>query len=248
MDIDPTTSEQAEPPRSFWSRWVGVYFSPGETFGDIARAPGFIPPLIVSIISGLVMTETMLFKVGMERIVRNAIEQRGGAGQLSAEQIDQAVQQGAKFGIVLTHVSALLGPPIFLAIVAALGLAIVNGIYGGQLDFKRSFSVACYANLINVIGVLMAVMIMFFGDPERFNPNNPMPSNPGFFLNPLETSKPLLAFAGSLDLFSFWLIALLGIGYSAASGGKAKAFSISAFFLGGWLIIALAKVAFELIM
>jgi len=106
---------------------------------------------------------------------------------------------------------ALLGPPIFLAIVAALRLAIVNGLFGVQLNFKKSFSVACYANLVSMLGVVMGVAMILFGDPERFNPNNPISSNIGFFLNPLETSKPLLAMASSLDIFSFWLIALLGI-------------------------------------
>jgi hypothetical protein len=92
------------------------------------------------------------------------------------------------------------------------------------------------------------MFIIFFGDPDRFNPNNPMPTNPGFFMNPLETSKPLLAFAGSLDLFSFWFIALLGIGYSAASGGKVKAFSISALFFGCWLVFVLIRVGFALVL
>jgi hypothetical protein len=248
MDTDPTASAQADTPRSFWLRWAGVYFSPGETFGDIARAPGFIAPLIVAIVAGLAFAETMLFKIGMEQIIRNSIEQSGRAGQMSAEQIDQAVRQSATIGIVITHLSVLLGPPIFLTIIAALGLGIVNGIYGGQLDFKKSFSVACYANLVHAIGILMAVAVILFGDAERFNPNNPMPTNPGFFLDPLETSKPLLAFAGSLDLFSFWYIALLGIGYSAASGGKVKALSIGALYFGCWLLVALAKVAFALIM
>ena len=248
MNVDPVSSEQAEPPRSFWSRWLGIYFSPGETFRDIARKPNFLAPLITSIISGLVLTETMLFKVGMEQIIRNAIEQSGRAGQMSAEQIDQAVQQGAKLGTVMAHAGALLGPVIFLLIVAALGLAIVNAIYGGQLDFKTSFSVACYTNLVNVIGMLMALAMIFFGDPEHFNPNNPMPTNPGFFLDPIDTSKPLLAIASSLDLLSFWFIVLLGIGYSAASGGKAKAFSISALFFGCWLVYVLVKVGFALLM
>ena len=63
-----------------------------------------------------------------------------------------------------------------------------------------------------------------------------------------ETSKPLLAFASSLDLFSIWFIALLGIGYSAASGGKVKALSISALFFGCWLVFVLIKVGFALIM
>jgi len=229
-------------PLSFWARWIGVYFSPGETFWDIARKPNFLPPLIVALVSGLVMTETMLFKIGMDRIIRNAIEQSGRAGQMTAEQIEQAVRQGSTIGTVIAHLSILLGTPIFLLIIAGLGLAIVNGIYGGQIDFKKSFSVACYANLLYVLGVLMALAMVLFGDPEHFNPNNPMPTNPGFFMNPLETSKPLLAFAGSLDLFSFWYLALLGIGYSSASGGKVKAFSISALFFACWLAFVLMKV------
>ncbi len=247
MNTEQLTSEPGPPPLSFWSRWLGVYTSPGETFRDVGRKPDFIFPLIVSIISGLVFTETMLFKIGMERIVRNALEQSGRVGQLSAEQMDQAVQQATTIGMVMAHLGPLLGPPIILAIIAALGLAIVNGIYGGQLNFKESFSVACYANLVGVLGAVMGVAMILFGDPERFNPNNPMPTNIGFFLNPLETSKPLLALASSLDLFSFWLIALLGVGYSAASGGKVKAFSIGTIFFGCWLVLALGRVGLALI-
>ena len=247
MSTDPSIIEQQEPPRSFWSRWAGVYFSPSETYWDIARKPNFISPLIVAIVAGLVLTEAVLFKIGAGRIIRNAIEQSAQGSQMTGEQIDQAVQKGSTIVTVIAHVNALVGTPIFLLIIAGLGLAFVNVIYGEQMNFKTSFSVACYTNLIFVVGIVMALAIIFFGDAESFNANNPMPTNPGFFLNPLETSKPLLAIASSLDLISFWFIALLGIGYSAASGGKVKAFSISALFFGCWLVVVLIKVGIALI-
>jgi hypothetical protein len=231
--------------RSFWSRWLGVYVSPGSTFADIARRPDFIAPLSVSIVSALVLTEVMLGKIGMEQIIRNSIAQSGR--RLTAEQIEQAVEGGATVGIVIAHVMALLGTPIFMVIVAALGLLIVNVIYGGEVNFKTAFAVACYTNLINVLAVLMALPMIWFGDPERFNPNNPMPTNVGFFLSPLETSKVVMAIAGSIDLFSFWFIALLGIGYSATTGGKVKPLSIAAFYFGIWLVLVLGKVALALI-
>lgn len=245
MGVPLLTPDADETPstRSFFSRWIGVYFSPGSTFHDIAHRPDFIAPLVVSIVSALVITETMLAKIGMERMIRNSIEQSGRAGSITAEQMQQAVERGTTIGLVMSHVGALLGPPIFLVIVAALALGIVNAIYGGQMNFKQSFAVSCYANLISVLAVLMALPVMFFGDPERFNPQNPTPTNIGFFLNPLETSKPVLAFTSSLDIFSFWLIALLGMGYSAATGGKVKAFSIGAIFFALWLVYVLAKVA-----
>ncbi|MGA2629845.1 MAG: YIP1 family protein [Terriglobia bacterium] len=234
-----------EPALSFWSRWVGVYFSPRAAFADIARKPDFILPLVVSVVSALALTKTLLAKVGMARLIRMSIEQSGR--NMTAEQIDQAVRGGETIGLVMAHVGAILGSPIFLLIVAALGLAIVNAIFGGQINFRTSFAVACYVHLIGVLGVLMGLPLILFGGLEHFNPQNPIPSNIGFFLNPLETSKPLMAVAGSLDIFSFWMIALLGVGYSAAAGGKIKALSISAIYFGLWLVIVLGKVGLAVI-
>jgi hypothetical protein len=247
MGIPVLTPENdaTHPRRSFLSRWVGIYLSPGETLADVVRRPDFLFPLIASIISALVITETMLAKIGMERIIRNSIEQSGQP--MSAEQMEQAIRQGSSIGLVMAHVGALLGPPLVLALIAALGLGIVNVIYGGEINFKTSFALACYVNLVNVLGVVMAVPMMFFGDPERFNPQNPTPTNLGFFLNPLETSKPLMAFAGSLDIFSFWTIALLALGFSAATRGKTGPLSIGIVFFGLWLIYVLAKVGLAMI-
>jgi hypothetical protein len=248
MSDDVATNQAPAAPaaQSFWSRWLGVYVSPGQTFQDIARQPDFIFPLIASIVSALVFTEVMLGKIGMEQIIRNSIAQSGRT--ITAEQVQQAVQAGATIGIVISHVMALVGSPIYLAIVAALALLIINAIYGGAVNFKTAFSVACYTNLVNVLAVLMALPMIWFGAPERFNPNNPMPTNVGFFLSPLETSKGVMAIAGSIDLFSFWFIALLGIGYSAATGGKVKPLSIAGFYFGIWLVLVLGKVGLALIM
>ena len=193
-------------PRSFWSRWMGVYFSPGAAFQDVARQPDFLFPLLVIIISAVAITETMLAKIGMERIIRNSLELSGQAAKMSPEQLQQAVEQGKAVGSILAHVFGLLGAPIYLLIVAAIGLAIVNAIFGASIGFKKAFAVTCYANLCGVLGGLMALAMILFGDSEHFNPNNPAPTNLGFFLNPLETPKPLVAFASSLDLFTVWFV------------------------------------------
>ncbi len=233
--------------QNFWSRWLGIYISPAATFEEIARNPDFIYPLIAAIVAALALTETMLNQIGMERIIRNSLEQSGRASSMSAEQMEQAIRGGSTVGTVLSHVGAILGPPIFLVIVAGLGLAIVNGILGGDINFPQSLSVACYANLVTVLSVVMGLPMIFLGDPERFNPNAPSPTNLGFFLNPIETSKVFMAFASSIDIFSFWLIALLGIGYSAAARGKVKALSVGGAFFGLWLVIVLGKIALALI-
>ncbi len=241
----PTDMAQAPPPtKSFPARFAGVFIEPGETFADIFRRPDIIWPLAVAVISGVVFTETMLAKIGMERIIRNQLEQGGQAARMSPEQLDQAVSQGAGIATIFTHIMGLLGSPIFLLIVAGIGLAILNSFFGAQLKFKTVFSVTCYSQLVGVLGVLTGLAVILFGDVERFNAQNPMPTNVGFFLNPLETSKPILALAGSLDIFTIWFFILLGVGLSEASGRKVKALSIFLVYFGLWSVWVLGKVGF----
>jgi Yip1 domain len=232
-------------PQSFAARVAGVFLSPGETFTDIVRRPNFWPPLILGVAGSALIAETMLAKVGMERIVRSAIEQSGRASSMTPDQVEQAVSQGAKFGTIFAHLGGLLGAPVVLLIVAAVGMGITGGIFGSSVSFKTAFSIACYANLVSVLGAVMAFVMILFGDPDHFNPQSPVPTNLGFFLDPQQTSKPLFALATSLDLFSFWLMGLLGIGFSAATGKRAKPFSVFLCFFGLWSVLVLARMGWS---
>jgi len=233
---------------SFPERFLGVFISPGPTFEDIARRPGFIAPLIVAIVSGLVILETMIFKIGMGRMIRQSLEQSGQAAKMSADQLEGAVRMGATIGTVFAHVGVVVFGPAMLLILAALGLGILVLIYGAPSNFKAVFSATCYANLVGVLGVLMGVALILFGDPEHFNAQNPIPSNVGFFLNPLETSKPLYSLAGSADILWIWTMVLMAMGWSRVSGGKAKTLPVFLALAGIWLIWVLGKMGFAAIL
>lgn len=239
--------EPESPPMSFPERFLGVFISPGPTFEDIARRPGFIAPLIVAIVSGLVILETMLFKIGMGRMIRQSLEQSGQAAKMGADQLEGAVRTGATITTVFAHVGVLVIGPAILLILAALGLGILVLIYGAPAKFKAVFSATCYANLVGVLGVLMGVALILFGDPEHFNAQNPIPSNVGFFLNPLETSKPLYSLAGSADILWIWTMVLMAMGWSRVSGGKAKTVPVFLALAGIWLIWVLGKMGFAAI-
>lgn len=230
-----------EPAKSFLQRLVGVYFSPGATFADIVRKPDFIVPLIVSILATVAVVETMLAKIGAERIVRQSLEQSGRASTMTPEQMQQALEQGVKFTGIIMHATGLLAAPIVLLVVAGLGLLIMNALFGSQLKFSTAFSVTCYANLVSVLGAVIAEVMVLLADPETFNAQNPMPTNPGFFLNPRETSKPLLTVLSSLDLFTLWFMILLGIGFSCAANRKVKPTTVFLCFLGMWAVWVLGK-------
>jgi hypothetical protein len=238
----PTDTAEVQATMSFPARLAGIFVEPKETFADVVRRPDIIWPLAVTVISGVVFTETMLAKVGMERIIRNQLEQGGQAARMSPEQLEQAVSQGAGIAGTIAHVMGVVAAPIYLLIVAGIGLAILNSFFGAQLKFKTVFSVTCYSQLVGILGVLTGLAVILFGDVERFNAQNPMPTNIGFFLNPLETSKPLLALTSSFDIFTVWGLILLGIGLSEAVGRKVKAVSIFLIYFGLWSVWILGKV------
>jgi Yip1 domain len=247
MSTMSTEIAMDEPPKSFLQRLVGVFVSPGATFADVARKPDFIAPLIVSILATMAVFETMLGRIGAERIVRQSLEQSGRASNMSPEQLQQALEQGAKFTGIFMHVTGLLASPIVLLVVAGLGLLIMNAIFGSRLKFKTAFSVTCYANLVSVLGAIIALVMILLADPDQFNAQNPMPTNPGFFFNPRETSKPLLSLLGSLDVFSIWLIVLLGTGFSEAVSRKVKPTTISLCFAGLWVVWVLFKMGLAML-
>jgi hypothetical protein len=228
---------------SFGQRLVGVFLEPRKTFADIARFPDFVAPLVIVLVASIAVAEVMVSKIGMEKIVRYSLEHSSRAAQMTPEQMDQAVAQGAKVGAIIAHAGAVIVPPLFVLILAGIGIIAVNAIFGGKVNFKAAFSIACWADIVSVLAALMAVLMMLFGDTEHFNPQNFTPTNLGFFLPP-DASKPLMALATSLDIFSFWLMALLGIGFSEATGGKVKALSVFLVYFGLWVLVVITKMAF----
>ncbi len=241
LGAPPGPEEQPGEP-SFLDRAVGVFISPATAFESIVRRPNFLAPLIIAMAAGIVVTETMLQKIGIERIVRRSIEISGKAAQMNPDQMQQAIHQGSSVGSILAHVGGVVGPPIYLLVVAGVGLLIVNTIFGASTNFKTSFSVVCYAYLVSLVGAVLAVVVIFFGDPEQFNPQNFVPSSVGFFLNPLDTPKALYTIASSYDIFTIWFLFLASLGLSIASAKKVRTISILLVFIGLWTIWVFGKV------
>jgi hypothetical protein len=240
-----------EPPvGSFLSRFIGVFISPGETFEDIARKPGFIAPIVTIAIAACTLFDLMYWKVGMETMTRLTLERSPFASKMPPEQMQKAISDSAAHltrQLVITDISIPIVTIIFLLIVAGVGMMIVNAILGGQAKFKTLFSVASYAQLPAILGYILGLVVIFFGGTDNLDPQNPIPLNLAFFLNYKDVPKPLFSLAGSVDIVVIWMVILLGIGMSKATGGKVKALPITLCFVGAWAIWIIGKVALSAI-
>jgi Yip1-like protein len=249
MGTVETMAPEARQPesKSFLARFAGVFYAPGETFNDIARSPNFLAPLITMTVLSIALTETMLAKIGMARIIRQTLEQSGQAEKMSADQLQQAIGRGAQIAAIFAHIGGVLGAPVSVLLIAAVGLLFTNAFFGAEVRFKTSLAIASYANLVNALGIVMGLAMIFLSDPERFNAQVPVPTNAAYFLDPSSVSKVLFAVAKSFDILTFWFMILLGISYSEATGRKVKALTMFLCFFGIWLVLFLGRVGWALL-
>jgi len=229
--------------QSFLSRFVGVFLSPGETFEDVVRKPDFLAPLIVGIVIAVSATELFLAKIDMAAIIRWAMEHSSRAANASPEQMDQMVDRIAHFQGIAAHVGGVVWVPIAVLVTALIGMLALSTVFGGKVSFKTAFSISSYAYLVVIPETIILSLMVLFGDPQHIisNPQNPAPVTVGFFLDPATTSKPLMSLASSVDIFTFWLMAVLAIGFAAASARRAKASSMFFVYFGLWVVWALIK-------
>jgi hypothetical protein len=103
-------------------------------------------------------------------------------------------------------------------------LMLVLTLAGGSTTFKKALSVVSHSFFASslVTTAFSAFLLMITTDYDKFDMQNPVASNLGFFLNPAEMNKFLYHLATSIDLLSFWLIFLLATGFTAVSENLKK--------------------------
>ena len=222
------------------ARITGVFFEPGVTFQDIAKKPGFLVPMLLVILSGLVFTALMGQRVGWDRVVQQRQEMMSASmqqrmAQMPAEQREQQERLQVKVTPVFSYLAAAAGPPFFWLISAALSLLVVKVIMSAPVTFKQVYSIVAWAALPVVVQSILKIVVLFLKKPEDFNVMNPLAFNPGAFMDP-KSSPGLYVIAVSLDIFIIWALVLTAIGLKAA-GGKRISF-------GGALAAAITPFAF----
>ena len=99
------------------------------------------------------------------------------------------------------------------------------------MKFGAAMAVTMYAFLPSVIRTLLAIVSLLAGsDPDAFRIDNPIATNPGFFLSSAE-HPALYKLASSIDVFTIWTLVLMVIGFTCIS--KAKK-GTSAAIVVGW--------------
>jgi Yip1-like protein len=207
----------APAPLSEISRLTGVFASPKQAFTDIVARPKWFVPVILGCVMGLIFVTLVSQHVGFDRIVQQQLDQNPKTQNMTAEQRAQAVRVGGTVTKVIVYVSAVSVPPLFALIVGGVLMFLANSMLGLQLRYGQMCAISAYASLTGLVSGVLTIVVMFIRSPEDFDIKNPLAFNVGAFLNADSTAKWLMSLATSLDVFSFWTMALLAIGIVAGS-------------------------------
>jgi hypothetical protein len=216
-------------------RVVNTFVAPSKTFTDILRSAKCWLPLVLMVLMTIGTTVVVDKKVGFDRVAENQIHQN----PKQEEQLSNLTPQdraarmaiSAKFTRYFSYGSFLF-ILAFVAIVALLYWASFNFGLGAHTTYGQMFAVWMYASLPKLlIAVLAVAMLMFGGDAESYNVQNPVGTNPAYFMP--DAAPWLKAFLSFFDVIGLWTLVLLVIGTAiVAKVSKGKA---AAVVVGWWL-------------
>lgn len=218
-----TTSPSSGAPMSEPARLLNTFIAPSKTFSDLQRNASWWGPYLLVFLTTILFASVMDRQVGFDQVSRNEIarspKRTEQLDKLPADQkaknleISAAITKYISYGIPII---ALIGS----LVTAGVLMAAFNLGAGASVSFKTAFAIAMYGGLPWIIHALLGILSMLAGvDKEAFNINNPVGTNPAFFMDPAG-NRSWLALMSTFDVFAIWSIVLLGIGFACNSRVK----------------------------
>jgi len=224
---------EAQPPLSAAGRVFGVFFSPKPTFEAIVRKPSWAAPVILLTLLSVVVCIALNQRMNWQDYIAQQMEKSPRAAQMSAEQKAQQASVGAKYAPVFTYVFGVPAPFVFILILS-LVLWGAYSLFGGiSTNFSTSLGIVAHSFLVSGVSSILFLLILFLKPPGAVDLENPVAANAAAFL-PEDSEKWLVTLCKQVDLFTFWILILIGIGFAAINSRKMKAGKSISIAFGLW--------------
>jgi hypothetical protein len=240
-----TTNSGSEP--GALARMAGVLFSPGKTFESVARKPGWdwlVPVLLLmglTIIGGIYINPKLDTDAAVKDTMKR-IDARGNLSDAQKEQIKERVEK--QFAAVKSGWIRFLGPCFVLIplIFVPLFYFWIAKAFGAAKTYVPIVAGYAYCQVPQLLKGIVGLGVAFpresidLNDAERI-----VRSSIGAFLDSATTSKALLTFMTSIDLFEIWGLVLGSIMLARTTRLSKNLAAIAVISL--WLVYVLLKVA-----
>jgi hypothetical protein len=234
----------APAPLSEGARIIDTFIAPSKTFTDLRRNASWWGPFLLMVVVSTIFVYSAGQKIGFRKVMENQMQAQPKAQarleKLPADQREAQMETGAKVTAIISYVFPLLTLLIWLIIATAL-FATFKLAAGADVSFKVSLAIVIYAALPLMLKTLLALLSVVAGmSPDSFSFQNPVATNPGYFMNPADNVF-LYSLASGIDIFMIWTLVLTAIGFTCVS--KVKAGTSYAIVFGWWAVFTLAGAA-----
>ena len=234
----PAQDAQSQPAMSAMSRVFGVFFSPKATFEDIVRKPSWVLPFVLVTVFSIGVSFAINQRINWREFMSQQIEKSPRAANLSAEQKQQQIEGGAKISPIFTWAIGVCGPILFMLVIALVMWGAYSLLGGASTNFGTAFAITAHAALVGLVSSTLFILILFLKPYGTVDLENPVATNIAAFL-PEDSGKWLVALLKSIDIFTFWTLILLAIGFAATSPKKlkgGKAFTVAFSVWAVWVV------------
>lgn len=211
------TASPAEPAPGFFGILGNLFIAPSEAFAAILKRPTILAPLLLALALNAVFTVVWLQKVDGEAFMKARFAENPRTADMPADARAQAIDAQVK----MLPMFAAIGP-VFIAIIALLVAGVLVFVFrfffAGEVTFRQGLSMTSWVFLVTGIVTLpLTYLTLYLKDDWTLPPQEVLQANPSLFVERGHIPAALFSLLGSLDLFSFWGIALLAVGFGLAS-------------------------------
>jgi hypothetical protein len=137
--------------------------------------------------------------------------------------------------------------PILLVLFVGLAMWGAYSLLGGaSTNFSTAFGITAHAFLTGLVSSPLFIMILYLKPYGTADLDNPVAANLAALL-PDESAKWLAALGKSIDLFTFWTLILLAIGFAAVNPKKLKGSKTYTIAFGVWAAFVACRVGWAFI-
>lgn len=243
MDRDARQTPHSQESRSQFARLGGMFFSPGRTFGELARSPGIAAALIALALASAARATAVSRAGDLDAVAQHTFEQQTermpgtfARGMSDAdrergfEATRGALRLSRNFAPVLGGIGGALAP------VAAAGFfLLLFGILGSPGSFRVILSTVAHAGWPPAaVSALLTCLVVWLSHPmapERAA--EPLRTHLAVVVPGLEGATAALA--SRVDVFLAWEVALVTLGFAITVGvSRRRSFGVA---LGLWALV-----------
>jgi hypothetical protein len=223
------------------ARIIDTFIAPSKTFTDLRRSAQWWLPFLLMVIAGWALVYVSEQKIGVQKLMENDLQARPKQEAQYEKATPEQRQQQMKITGIAYYVAIPVITLLIWLIMAGLQFATFKVVANADISYGKSLAVVAYAGLPMVLRHLLGIVSVLAGvSADGFTLNNPIASNPGYFMNPAD--HPFWYFiAAQLDIFLLWTLALTAIGF--ATTGKVKIGTSFAIVIAWWAVITLTFAA-----